>query len=143
MANDSRTQTPAKVATTPPAVESQNTNPASVSGAPAARSLRYLVPPEMGPGVYRQDVGFYRPGDELALPDAASVEGEVYPPKLVPLDAASRDILLRMHPKAKIRAVPTTAEVAEVKAAKKAADKPQTITEFAGAETGTKRAADQ
>jgi hypothetical protein len=55
---------------------------------------KFLIPVEMFPGVYRHGVGFFRPGDEIELPDAASQEGDVVSLRLVPLDDDAHALLL-------------------------------------------------
>jgi hypothetical protein len=59
--------------------------------------MRFLIPSHMFPGVYRQNVGFFKPGDVLVLPDAASQPGDVLSPRLLPLDEEARAELKRQH----------------------------------------------
>lgn len=63
---------------------------------------KFLIPPDLSPGVYRAGIGFFIPGQEITLPDAASVEGEGVSLRYVPLDAealalqeATRKVLLK------------------------------------------------
>lgn len=68
-------------------------------------TARYRVAPEQAPGVYRQGVGFFRPGQVLSWPDPATpvkpIDGSEFPEllsaKLVPLDEGSRTLLVAMH----------------------------------------------
>lgn len=65
---------------------------------------RFRVAPEQSPGVYRQGVGFLKPGDVFTWPDKATpktlVEGSEFPellsPKLIPLDDDSHELLVIM-----------------------------------------------
>lgn len=64
---------------------------------------RFLIPPEMAPGVYRAGVGFFIPGQELVLPDDASKDDDVPSPKLLPLDEDALEWLQESHPKLKAK----------------------------------------
>lgn len=65
----------------------------------------FEVPPDLAPGIYRQSVGMFAPGEKFAWPDAATprkpIDGSDFPellsPKLIPLDEESREILIAMH----------------------------------------------
>lgn len=66
---------------------------------------KFLVPHEIHPGVFRQGVGFFPPGSEIELPDAASSKGDVPSAKLIPKDEAGRQWLQSIHDAAHVRAV--------------------------------------
>ncbi len=86
-------------------------------------AFKYRVSPEQSPGVYRAGVGFFGPGDVLTLPDAASVKGEVYSAKLIPLDEDSFDELMCMHKNRTVGGMPVT--IHEVEAGPPAPPVPQ------------------
>ena len=55
---------------------------------------RFLVTPEMYPGMPRLGIGFFRPGDVITLPDACSRPGDGVPLALLPLDKDAHELLL-------------------------------------------------
>jgi hypothetical protein len=125
--------------------------------------MRFRVPQELAPGVFRGGVVFFEPGHEFELPDAASPKNDKGEPdvaleavslKLIPLDKASRELLvkrqaalpdvagpsvvapdgrilpsMRPHEYKSLRIKPVEASAPE----KPAPEKPMTIKEAAGA----------
>jgi hypothetical protein len=93
--------------------------------------MKFLVPPEMAPGVYRQGVGLFGPGSVLELPDAASKPGDVISARLVPLDEEAAAALKKAHG-AKAKPLPADVQAAVAAATPKQDDgKPQTMKEAA------------
>lgn len=83
----------------PPVARQPPTEPALVAPPPAQKAL-FKVPPEMTAGVYREDVGHFKPGMEFTLPDAASPtdeQGNLLPEfaslKLIPMNEAAVALL--------------------------------------------------
>jgi hypothetical protein len=90
--------------------------------------MRFLVPPNAAPGVYRERVGFFKPGDILELPDRASKPGDVPSVQLVPLDTEAYDALVQAHGKERARPIPGDEKAAIAAAAAVVTiAKPQTI----------------
>lgn len=74
---------------------------------------KFLVTPEMGPGVFRQGIGFFAPGSIVTLPDSASTKTEKPSIKYQPLDQEAHDMLVKAWPKQKGDIKPLEAYVPE------------------------------
>jgi hypothetical protein len=58
---------------------------------------KYLVGPPLYPGIFRAGIGFFKPGDVIELPDAASKPSDVPSRHLIPLDPEAAATLKKAH----------------------------------------------
>lgn len=123
---------------------------------------KYLIPNEMAPGVYREGVGFFMPGEVITLPDLASKPGDAVSASLKAMDAEAlayqkASLLAAAEAAKKARAakpksedalvdlvagLTTVSEAAPAKSAAVSDGAPQTVAQVAGGKP-SKREADK